>query len=71
MKTDEMHAVDDELGYLRRVEVLAHAVGDRALDEGWLSFHPDPDEATPLQRAVNELARNLRNHHSSTDGCCD
>jgi hypothetical protein len=71
MKTDDMQAVDDEPSYLRRVEVLAHAVCDRAMDEGWLSYRPDPDEATPLQRAVNELARNLRHHHSSTDGCCD
>ena len=66
-----MRASDDELTYLRRVEVLARAVCDEALDEGWLSFRADPPEATRLHRAVNELARNLRHHHSDSDGCCD
>ncbi|MFI9503817.1 hypothetical protein [Nocardia sp. NPDC052566] len=61
--------MDDELAYLRRVELLAHAVCDSALDEGWLSYAPDSEDATPLQRATNELARNLRHVHFEGDGC--
>ncbi|MGC4854441.1 hypothetical protein ACLQ24_13840 [Micromonospora sp. DT4] len=60
-----------EAEYLRQIELLAHDVANRALDEGWLSFHPDPDDATPLQRAVNALARQLRHHHFDDDGCVD
>ncbi|MEU5950615.1 hypothetical protein ABZ793_34445 [Micromonospora sp. NPDC047465] len=57
--------------YLREIELLANDVVDRALDEGWLSFDPDPDDATPLQRAVNALARQLRHYHFEDDGCVD
>ena len=57
--------------YLRRVELLAHRVCENAFAEGSLSFQPDPDDATPLQRAINELARNLRHRHFDGDGCCD
>ena len=64
---------DSEIDYLRRVEQLAHAVVDEAADpsEGWLSLLPDAAEATPLQRAVNDLARNLRMRHFDGDGCID
>jgi hypothetical protein len=57
--------------YLRRVERLAHDVISRAGDEGWLSCEPDPPSATGLQRAVNELARELRFTHYDGDGCVD
>ena len=57
--------------YLKRVEELANAVCDEALEEGWLSYLPDPPDATPLQKAINELARNLRHVHYAGDGCLD
>jgi hypothetical protein len=48
-------------------------VVDEAADpsEGWLSLLPDAAEATQLQRAVNDLARNLRMRHFDGDGCID
>ncbi|GAB0105179.1 hypothetical protein JMUB6875_41570 [Nocardia sp. JMUB6875] len=66
-----MPADEDECAYLRRIERLAHEVCDHALGEGWLSYAPDPSDSTPLQRAVNELARNLRHIHHEGDGCLD
>ena len=60
-----------DLDYLKAVKGFANAVVETALDEGWLSYLPDPDGATPLQRAVNELARNLRHVHYDGDGCLD
>jgi len=57
--------------YLRIVERLANDVVDRALDEGWLMYLPDDSEQTPLQRSINELARNLRHVHYEGDGCLD
>ena len=62
---------NSEISYLRRIESLAHDVVNCALDEGWLSYMPDPDETTPLQRTVNEIARNLRHIHHEADGCLD
>jgi hypothetical protein len=59
----------DEVGYLRRIETLAAHVVDCADSEGWLCYPADPDDATPLQKAVNELGRNLRHIHSDDDGC--
>lgn len=61
----------DEFDYLRRVEMLARELVERAHDEGWLSYAGDPDDATPLQRMVNELARTLRHYHFEGDGCID
>ncbi|MCW2942670.1 MAG: hypothetical protein JWN00_5655 [Actinomycetia bacterium] len=61
----------DEHDYLRRLELLARDVVGRALDEGWVSYPPDPQDATPLQRAVNELARTLRHYHFEGDGCVE
>jgi hypothetical protein len=55
--------------HLRQVDLLARDVADAANDEGWLSYAPDPGDATPLQRAVNELARALRHWHFQGDGC--
>jgi len=57
--------------YLRTVELLAHDVVERAFDEGWLSYTPEDDDHTPLQRSINELARNLRHVHHDGDGCLD
>ena len=60
-----------ELEYLKRIEDLANLVCDEALEEGWLSYLPDPPEGTRLQRAINELARSLRHLHHAGDGCLD
>ncbi|MFF3323455.1 hypothetical protein [Streptomyces sp. NPDC002889] len=60
-----------ELDHLREVERLAKAVTNAAFAEGWLSYEPDAEAATPLQRAVNALARELRHHHFPGDGCLD
>lgn len=60
---------DDD--YLRHVEELANVVCDAAFDEGWLTFPPDDAGQSPLQQAINELARNLRHVHSAGDGCLD
>jgi hypothetical protein len=60
-----------ELEYLRQVELLAQDVFNLALDEEWFAFGPDPDDATPLQRAINALARQLRVYHFDDDGCVD
>lgn len=60
-----------EEDYLKRVEELAKVVCDEASEEGWLTYLPDDDDQTPLQRAINELARNLRHVHYEGDGCLD
>ncbi|MDX3097784.1 hypothetical protein PV417_25120 [Streptomyces sp. ME19-03-3] len=60
-----------DLDYLREIERLANRVTVEASNEGWLSFQADPDEATPLQRSVNALARALRHYHFEGDGCLD
>jgi hypothetical protein len=36
-----------------------------------LTYPPDDADQTPLQRAINELARNLRHVHYEGDGCVD
>lgn len=59
---------DDD--YLRQVETLAQLVADEALDEGWLTYGDDTGQS-PLQRAINELARSLRHQHGDGDGCLD
>jgi hypothetical protein len=70
--TDQVSEPDSsEQEYLRQIELLAIDVVDHAQGEGWLSYQPDPDQATPLQRAVNELARQLRHQHFDGDGCLD
>lgn len=56
--------------YLRSIERLAHEVVEEAAREGWLAFIKDREIGqTPLQRAINELARNLRMTHFEGDGC--
>ncbi len=63
MQTDEE--------YHAQVEALAHEVVNLAAKEGWLTYLPDDEEQTPLQQAINELARNLRHVHCEGDGCLD
>lgn len=63
--------MSDDLAYLNRIESLANVVCDRALDEGWLTFLPEDQDQTPLQQAINELARHLRSIHTDGDGCLD
>lgn len=58
-----------ELDYLREIERLAKAVTTAAFAEGHLTYEPDADDATPLQRAVNALAREIRHYHFPGDGC--
>lgn len=60
-----------ELVYLREIERLANRVTVEASNEGWLSYQAAPDEATPLQRSVNMLARALRHYHFEGDGCLE
>lgn len=60
---------DDE--YLRHIESLAQDVASRAFDEGWLTYLPDDEDQTPLQRSMNEMARNLRHLHYDGDECLD
>jgi hypothetical protein len=60
-----------EYEYLRQLELLATDIVNHAQHEGWLSYLPDPADATAVQRAVNELARQLRHHHFPGDGCLD
>ncbi|MGX1135530.1 hypothetical protein RKD49_007720 [Streptomyces glaucescens] len=60
-----------DLDYLREIERLANRVKVRAVDEGWLSYEEDPEDATPLQRSVNALARALRHYHFEGDGCLE
>lgn len=61
----------NDIDYLRSVERLANEVCDRALEEGWLTYLPDDYEQSPLQRSINELARNLRHVHFDGDGCLE
>jgi hypothetical protein len=55
--------------YFSRVERLAGQVCEDARREGWLTYLPEDAEQTPLQRSINELARNLRDVHFDGDGC--
>lgn len=61
----------DESDYQRRVELLARELISRAHDEGWLSDEHDAGDATPLQRAVAEIAKTLRHYHFEGDGCLE
>lgn len=63
-------AREDDIDYLRRIEQLAHEVTERAMDEAWFAFGDDGQRAErPLERAINELATNLRMEHHEGDGC--
>ncbi|MEW9530410.1 hypothetical protein [Microbispora sp. NPDC049125] len=57
--------------YLRHIEHLTREIVNAAADEGWLTYGDDPLEFTPLQRAVNEVARHIRHYHFDGDGCID
>ncbi|MFI7596718.1 hypothetical protein [Actinoplanes sp. NPDC049681] len=58
--------------YLLRIERLSHAIVEEAAREGWLAFDSAKEVgATPLQSAVNELARHLRFVHFRGDGCVE
>jgi hypothetical protein len=57
--------------YWALIETLANRVCDEAHKEGWLEYQADGPDATPLQGAVNELARSLRQVHYPGDGCVD
>jgi len=67
MTTPELSDQD----YLREIERLAYRVTVEASNEDWLSFEPDPESVTPLQRSVNALARVLRSYHFDGDGCVE
>lgn len=51
-------------------EVLAKAVCDAALDEGWL-YERDDQPLMPLQQAITDLAKSLRHVHFEGDGCLE
>jgi hypothetical protein len=61
----------NESDYVRQLELVARDVVRAAQDEGWLAYGPDPDDATILHRAVNELARHIRRLHFNGDGCVE
>ncbi|MER6677350.1 hypothetical protein [Streptomyces sp. NPDC000983] len=60
-----------ELEYLREIERLAHRVGAAASAEGRVRLDEDPEDATPLQRRLNALARVLHHYHFEGDGCLE
>ncbi|MEV6867263.1 hypothetical protein AB0M44_40515 [Streptosporangium subroseum] len=57
--------------YLRHIEHLTRQIVNAAAHEGWLTYGDDPSELTPLQQAVNEVARQIRHYHFDQDGCID
>ncbi len=59
---------ESEIDYLHKIEGLSSLVRDRASDEGWLTYLDDAEQS-PLQQAINELARHLRHIHFDGDGC--
>ncbi|MFD9944877.1 hypothetical protein ACFWYW_39425 [Nonomuraea sp. NPDC059023] len=61
----------DEWDYLRCLELLARELVAQANEEGWLSYEPDPDGATSLQRTINKIARSVRHYHFEGDGCLE
>jgi hypothetical protein len=60
---------DDEILYLRAIEVRARRIVECAGEEGWLSDEGDAGDKTPSQRAVNDLAGILLHYHFDGDGC--
>ncbi|MGW4293830.1 hypothetical protein ACWEH1_12355 [Micromonospora chersina] len=64
-------APDYDAEYERRIERHANRVVDAAFDEGWLTFLTEDEPQTSLQRAINELAGNLRFKHFDGDGCLE
>ncbi|MET8984645.1 hypothetical protein ABZW49_04275 [Nonomuraea wenchangensis] len=55
--------------YLRHIEHLARELVNAAADEGWLTCDGQLMHLTPLQRAVTEMARQIRHYHFDGDGC--
>lgn len=63
---------EHDVEYLRRIEQHARVVVDEALAEGWLTLiEGDDQDQSPLQQAVNEMARLIRYVHYEGDGCLD
>ncbi|MER5321944.1 hypothetical protein [Streptosporangium roseum] len=60
-----------EAEYLRHLEHLAREIVSAAHGEGWITYGDDPEGVTPLQRSVNEMARQIRHYHFDSDGCLD
>jgi hypothetical protein len=56
---------------LRHIEHLAREIVNAAHGEGWVTYGDDPEDVTPLQRSVNEMARRIRHYHFDSDGCLD
>ncbi|WP_248966380.1 hypothetical protein [Sphaerisporangium perillae] len=57
--------------YLRHIEYLARELVYAAADEGWLTYGDQLTQLTPLQRAVTEIAHQIRHYHFDGDGCID
>jgi hypothetical protein len=63
---------DSEIDYLHRIERLAHTVVEEAAREGLLVFGvAGESSARPVERAINDLATELRFVHHDGDGCID
>jgi hypothetical protein len=61
-----------EMDYLRLIERLAHEVVEVAAEQDWLSFGDDGNsDPSPLHRAVNALATELRMVHHDGDSCLE
>lgn len=65
---------EDELGYLRQIELLAMQVAGNAFDEEFMApgageGGPDLLAMSPFQRAVYEMVRKVRWWHFPEDGC--
>lgn len=67
-----MAVVDlSEPEYLRHIEYLARELVNAAADEGWLTYGGQRTHLTPLQRAVTEIAHQIRHYHFDGGGCID
>jgi hypothetical protein len=61
----------DAISYLKKIETLAKNIITKALDENTFEvFLPDGDK-TDLQKAISDLAQELRYTHYKNDGCVD
>jgi hypothetical protein len=55
-----MHQRGEDLICLQRIESLAKEAVACASDEDWLSYRDEPETASSLHKALNELARTQR-----------